>query len=123
MMKEAAFTLLYLAPELISEEASFNSKIKSWASDIYDLGIGAFQLLFPEEPIQFGHNGVQHLEDVKSKRWMPNTKTEFPKESKEDNFHQLVKQCLVWEPEKRIRAHNVTIWAQKIFEVCFSFSF
>lgn len=73
------YTLLYLAPELLSQNFSV-SNTQNEASDIYALGMTIYQIMFPEEEIDTFFTPLSHMEAIKS-GWRPKIP---PFESSED---------------------------------------
>ena len=58
-MIEVAFTLAYVAPELLSENLTLTKQ--SSASDIYAFGVLMLELLHPEKDLPSLHSQIQHF--------------------------------------------------------------
>ena len=58
-MIEVAFTLAYVAPELLSENLTLTKQLS--ASDIYALGVLMLELLHPEKDLPSLQSQIQHL--------------------------------------------------------------
>ena len=70
IFKEAMYTLTYLAPELLSDNMLMPCVKRKPSSDIYSVAILLYEIMFPEKPLEFGFNPIQHLEAIR-RDWRP----------------------------------------------------
>ena len=123
-MNEVAFTLLYLAPELVGEDMTFSKQTA--ASDIYSFGILIYEVLFPEITLPVFASLLQHMNAIRN-QWRP----QIPESSLIDVFCPNIWNCLIsivrkcWSsiPRSRPNASDIYQLAQDLTASIFQVQF
>lgn len=109
-IKDIAFTLLYLAPELVNPQLNIRSKPNAM-TDIFAFAITMYEILFPDQNVNCFISPFQYLQAIKND-WRP----EVPPTSEilMDSLIFLLKKAWSKDPLTRPSAEEIYQEAEKV---------